>query len=215
MAQIRVRITDTTGNETITAEIPGDVNMTRLIPALLTKLNRPIIGSDGAPIAYELFNAKVGRVIAPHETLEEARLVDGDTLIIRSTQVSSEEIVRQERLQERIRITAPVEIPTAEQMTVKLVPAHLLSRLEEARADESRWTSVGWAFIGSSLGVVTNWVTSEQTIVTRASLAVIVTFVIVSALAFVAARQFSRRASNVREEMLSGGMRPAASSHSA
>jgi hypothetical protein len=70
MAGIRVTIQDATGTDTHRAELPHDVPMQRLIPALLTRLNRPILSPDGQPISYRLYHD--GREIGQDETLGQA-----------------------------------------------------------------------------------------------------------------------------------------------
>ena len=78
MAGIRVRITDPTGTDTHEAELPHDVEMRRLLPALLTRLNYPVTGPDGAPISYRLYYD--GRQILEEETLEQAHVATDATL---------------------------------------------------------------------------------------------------------------------------------------
>lgn len=102
-------------------------------------------------------------------------------------------------------ITAPVEIPAPNQMKVKLVPSHLLKHMEETRADENQWYSVAWAFVGAILGVIVNWVTSNQIEITRPALVVMATFAIVSFLAFKTARRYANRAEIIRNEMMNSG----------
>lgn len=73
-----VRLTDTTGTPECTLTLPHDTPMERLIPALLTVLNRPVIGTDGQPISYRLyFN---NREIGQNETLQQAGVREDDTV---------------------------------------------------------------------------------------------------------------------------------------
>ena len=70
MAGTRVTIRDTTGTATHRAELPHDVPMRRLIPALLTRLNLPMLGADGQPISYRLYHDS--REVGQEETLQQA-----------------------------------------------------------------------------------------------------------------------------------------------
>ena len=104
-------------------------------------------------------------------------------------------------------ITAPVEIPTREQMTVKLVPMHLMTRLEEARSDEQFWGAVFWAVVGAILGVVCNWVTSDPIDITRPSLVVMAVFVAIGFLTFFGGvRKYQSRAQNIKSEVTQAGV---------
>jgi hypothetical protein len=57
------------------AELPHDVTMRRLIPALATRLDLPILDSDGQPIGYRLIHE--GREVGPEQTLRQAGVQDG------------------------------------------------------------------------------------------------------------------------------------------
>ena len=80
MAGVRVMITDPTGRETHRAELPHDVPMHQLIPALLRRLRREIIGSDGQLANYRLYfnNREIGR----DERLADVGVSEGSTLTL-------------------------------------------------------------------------------------------------------------------------------------
>ncbi len=80
MAGLRVTISDTIGHTTHMAELPHDVPMRQLIPALLTHLNLPVIGMDGQPISYRIYHDN--REIAEEETLTQASVSEGSTLTL-------------------------------------------------------------------------------------------------------------------------------------
>jgi len=99
-------------------------------------------------------------------------------------------------------ITAPVEIPTREQMTVKLVPLHLMTRLEEARSDGKFWGAVFWAVVGAFFGIVCNWVTSDPINITTCSLVVMAILVVVGSLTFFGGvRKYHSRAQSIKAEV--------------
>jgi hypothetical protein len=80
MAGVRVTIQDTTGTDTHRAELPHDVTMRRLIPALLTRLNLPILGPDGQPISYRLYHD--GREVGQDQTLQQAGVRENSSLTL-------------------------------------------------------------------------------------------------------------------------------------
>jgi len=78
MAGVQVTIQDTTGTAARRAELPHDVTMRRLIPALLTRLNLPILGPDGQPISYRLYHE--GREVGQDQTLQQAGVREGSVI---------------------------------------------------------------------------------------------------------------------------------------
>lgn len=56
-------------------------------------------------------------------------------------------------------ITAPVALPSSDEMTVRLVPVNLLERLEEYRFDEAKWAAIQGVFFGAVLSLVVNMAT--------------------------------------------------------
>lgn len=103
--------------------------------------------------------------------------------------------------------TAPVEIPTREQMKVKLVPVHLVNRLEEARSDEHFWGAVFWAVMGAILGIICNWATSDPIKITRPSLVVMALFAAIGLLTFVGGvRKYQDRAKGIQLEVIQAGV---------
>lgn len=77
---VRVRISDTIGDQVWTAEVPSDVPMRRLLPALLTRLNKPVISRNGEPIQYRLFFQE--KEVGKDETLEFAGVGQDSTLTL-------------------------------------------------------------------------------------------------------------------------------------
>lgn len=285
MSQVRAIILDHSGAKRIPVEIPDDVPMGRLIPALVSKMGLPLTQGEKL-IAYKLFHKPSGRALQDDETLSGVGMENEDTLSLLptvvagagqfetlpspkdlnaiddtlnviadirdqlerlqiealkstskldrishvhsseidqrieslfeqlSTQVTNENAKRYTELLESVRqqqelmsnVYAPIEMPTPEQMKVKLVPSHLLNRMEETRSDETHWHSVAWAFVGAILGVIVNWATSSQIEITRPAIVVIATFAVVSILSFIAAKRYSDRAKDIRTEMLNAGV---------
>lgn len=69
-----VTITDQAGGKTVTAELPSDAQMSRLIPALVTKMGLP------NNVQYGVQHKETGRQLQPQETLISAGVADKDTL---------------------------------------------------------------------------------------------------------------------------------------
>jgi hypothetical protein len=264
MPPVKVVILDHTRSKKTLVELPDDIPLRHLLPALTARMHSPL-QAGGRPIDYILEHRESGRRLTDEESLAEAGVKPEDTLSLipevtaggpgllpppeqlgiidsimnsiadlRSRSLDREEmdikldsllaqvtddnarrytellgeIRNQTKIQDAIReINAPVEVPTPEQMKVKLVPSHLLIWLEETRSDENRWSSVGWAFIGAILGIVINWITADQIQITRPAAVVIIAFGIIAALAFFASHQYGRRAGAVRADIMSTGLK--------
>lgn len=99
-----------------------------------------------------------------------------------------------------LEITAPVTIPSSDDLTVSLVPASFLERLEEYRSEESKWLSGLGIFAGSILGIFINVATggsmSAQAWIILAVLMVMVCFTGWSAWTY------RQRGNNLKEQLL-------------
>ncbi len=79
MAQVRVIVADHTGAKKTPVELPDDVPMRRLIPALVTKMSLPT--TQGAnQIVYKLDHKKSGRRLGDDDTLRSAGIAQDDIL---------------------------------------------------------------------------------------------------------------------------------------
>jgi hypothetical protein len=79
MASIKVIVYDPTGSKKTPVELPGDVPMRRLIPALVTKMGLPT--QQGAnPITYRLDHRGTGKRLADDDTLSQAGVKEDDIL---------------------------------------------------------------------------------------------------------------------------------------
>ncbi len=72
--KIKVTVTDNAGGKTVTAELPGDAEMSRLIPALISKMSLP------ANVNYKIQHKQSGKQLEDNDTLKSAGVKDGDTL---------------------------------------------------------------------------------------------------------------------------------------
>lgn len=72
--KIKVTVTDQAGGKTVTAELPTNAPMSRLIPALVTKMSLP------SNVQYGIMHKQSGKQLQPSDTLASAGVKDDDTL---------------------------------------------------------------------------------------------------------------------------------------
>jgi hypothetical protein len=79
MASTKVIIYDPTGSKKTPVELPDDVPMRRLVPALVTKMG--LTTTQGAnPITYRLDHRSSGRRLGDEESLSDAGVKEDDIL---------------------------------------------------------------------------------------------------------------------------------------
>lgn len=79
MASIKVIIYDPTGSKKTPVELPGDVPMRRLIPALVSKMGLPT-NQGGNPITYRLDHRSSGKRLGDDDSLGSANVQQDDIL---------------------------------------------------------------------------------------------------------------------------------------
>ncbi len=84
MAQMKVIIQDPTGSKKTPVELPDDVQMRRLIPALVTRMNLPTTQA-GQPISYALDNKRTGKRLRDEDTLQGSGTQADDILVLLPT----------------------------------------------------------------------------------------------------------------------------------
>lgn len=77
---VKVTIANTLGIPISSAALPLNIPMERLIKALVRKLHHPLVTNEGQDIIYRLIHQ--GHEIPQNETLEQAHVGDGATLIL-------------------------------------------------------------------------------------------------------------------------------------
>ena len=102
-------------------------------------------------------------------------------------------------------ITAPVLLPSVELMSVRLVPTHMLERLEEYRSDESGYSLLTGLFGGATLGVIINWFTSQDINISPYSIILLITMIFLTCWSVFQLRKASKRSRTLRDRMLAGG----------
>ena len=78
----RVTFLDQTGAKSVEAVIADTVNVARILPNIITKMNLPVTGPDGQPMSYSLDHKEGGKRLTENQTLPMANVKDGDHLII-------------------------------------------------------------------------------------------------------------------------------------
>lgn len=81
MSRVRVALVDHLRGTKTQVEIPDNVPMNRLIPALVGRLGLPT-DQDGQPVTYRLDNRQTGERIGDEQTLAEAGVQDGTVLAL-------------------------------------------------------------------------------------------------------------------------------------
>ena len=84
MAQMKVIIQDHTGAKKTPVELPDDVPMRRLTPALVTKMSLPTT-QGGQPLTYGLDHKRTGRRLRDDDTLRGAGVQPDDILQLMPT----------------------------------------------------------------------------------------------------------------------------------
>ncbi len=83
MAGIRVTLSEIASGTTVQVELPRDIPMARLIPALMTRLSLPITGPDGQTMSYRLQTGD-GQVLQDGDTLESVGVQEGASVSLSS-----------------------------------------------------------------------------------------------------------------------------------
>jgi len=73
---------DQTGAKSVEAIVSDHVTVQKILPSIITKMNLPMVGPDGQPMSYSLDHKEGGRRLHETETLVQARVNNGDHLII-------------------------------------------------------------------------------------------------------------------------------------
>ncbi len=81
MAGINVTLTEAATNTPHSVELPRDIPMSRLIPALIDRLDLPITGPDGQAMSYRL-QTEDGTVLGDNDTLNSVGVQDGSNITL-------------------------------------------------------------------------------------------------------------------------------------
>jgi hypothetical protein len=126
------------------------------------------------------------------DTVQSAGIEDGATLTL------VPEAEGGGRLQD---VSAPIYVPDREDIAILLVPFDTVHRLEEYRAEHQYWEVVMWTFIGSILGVIVNWTTSQPIIFSKVSVILLIMLTIFTVIAFASSIKYKKRVEKIKEKM--------------
>lgn len=71
--EVTIKVSDSSGSKVVTAKVPSNVPMKRLLPALVKKIGLP----DGQ---YKAFHKRLGKNLGDDETLAGADVKDDDVI---------------------------------------------------------------------------------------------------------------------------------------
>jgi uncharacterized ubiquitin-like protein YukD len=79
---INVEIWDATGNKKVTAGLPANSPVNRILVLLVDRMNLPRHSPDGQLMSYKFHHKASGRQLLDEETLADAGVKEGDVLRI-------------------------------------------------------------------------------------------------------------------------------------
>jgi hypothetical protein len=79
---INVEVWDATGNKKVTASLPKQSPVNRILVLLVDRMNLPRHSPDGQLMSYKFHHKASGRQLLDDETLEAAGVKEGDVLRI-------------------------------------------------------------------------------------------------------------------------------------
>ena len=79
---INVEVWDATGNKKVTASLPRNIPVNRILVRLVERMNLPRHSPDGQLMSYKFHHKASGRQLLDEETLDDAEVSEGDVLRI-------------------------------------------------------------------------------------------------------------------------------------
>ena len=81
MSRVKIALEDHLQGTKTRVEVPDDIPMNCLIPALVSRLGLPT-EQHGQPVTYRLDNRQTGQRIGDEQTLADASIQEGDILTL-------------------------------------------------------------------------------------------------------------------------------------
>jgi hypothetical protein len=187
MNQITVTVKNLSGDFRKTTDVPLDMTL-----GDFRQEAAQIAGLSGIPSC--LIEEETNKVVRDNLTFNELGIQDGAVFIL---------IPEAEGGGIRLDISAPINIPDLEEMTVLLVQADIVHRLEEYRSDQQHWEAIMWTLVGAILGVLVNWITNEPIVISKISVLAIILFTIFACIALASVTKYRKRAETMKERILS------------
>lgn len=88
MGQVNITLLRADTNQEFDVELPDDVEIRRLLPAVLGELALPTMSNDGNIISYGISNKRTGQEYGESDVLSSSSTKEGDTLLLTSTFVA-------------------------------------------------------------------------------------------------------------------------------
>lgn len=88
MGQLNITLLRADTNQEYDVELPDDIEISRLLPALIGELGLPTMGDGGNVVSYGVSNKRTAREYGENDTLGSLGTKDGDTLLLTSTFVA-------------------------------------------------------------------------------------------------------------------------------
>jgi hypothetical protein len=98
-------------------------------------------------------------------------------------------------------LLARVILPCQEELSIQLVPAHLLYRLEEYRSDSGTYVIFLGVVSGAIAGIIVNWATAGLTAISLSSILLLIVLCIFDSLGVLQVLKINARANEVKQRM--------------
>lgn len=98
-------------------------------------------------------------------------------------------------------LTAPIRIPSREQLAVNMVPSALVYQYDEYRSDEGHMSAGFYAFLGAFLAVLINWATSYPVPISTPSIVIEVLLPVIVVFLGIFAFVFNKRAKRLKSKI--------------
>ncbi len=82
MENVNLEVWDATGNKRLDVEVPGDVEVERILLVLAEKLHLPKHSPDGELMSYKFHHRRLGKQLRDDQSLNQQGVVDGDVVRI-------------------------------------------------------------------------------------------------------------------------------------
>lgn len=218
MANVKISIFDHQRTKKTLLSVPDNIEMRRLVPAIAKKLQLPMSDESGNVVYYRLQRDSSGNVVPDVDDFEYIKPTEGESFTLVAERVliehnQPESLLLGENVTQFYKpdqaildsvdlLAAPIYIPNRDSLAIGLVPSDIVYRLEEYRSDQMKWETILWIFVGAVLGIVINWITSDPIVISRTSVVVLIILIIVSVVIGVNAREYKKRADEMKSKIL-------------
>lgn len=182
----------TSSNETVVIDNKARVSVRDLF--LTDSAHRQFrIASDASDLSTELASLREQLLVFQKEAMTSTQVEQRVNEII---EAADRAVGRSEDLKARL------FLPPSDLTDIRLVPAHLLERLEEYHADGNLAFLLIGALIGALVGIPVNWATNEEVVFNEFTVALVCIVLILIICTIVWTSRLIRRAKLVKEKML-------------